>query len=135
MSNTGFKVATFFLTHPLAKTAVFVVSVLLSGILSSAFVTEINTPKGLQWGLFYKTLSFWLIILYVFLVAYYNIFIYRAETSIEKFMDDRYSRAYILRSCMQDIVDKAKVEINSTKGIKGAEHLMDFLNNKLSNEG
>lgn len=128
------KIAAFFLSKPLAKTVVFAVSVILSGILCSAFVAEITTPEGLQWRYFYQKWSFWLIILFLVIVFVYNVFIYRAEKSVEKFMDANYSRAYIIRSCMQDIVEKAKMEVNSTKGIKGAEHLLDFLN-KFGNEG
>ena len=135
MSSIRQTIANFFLTNPIAKTVVFVVSVLLSGVLCSAFVAEISSSNGLQWGEFYKKTSFWLIVVYAVFVGYYNVFIYKAETSIEKFKDADYSRAYILHSCMQDIVDKAKDEIQSTKGIKGAEHLIDFLNKLNNNEG
>jgi hypothetical protein len=128
------RVTIFFLSKPLAKTIVFGVSVILSGVLCSAFVAEITTKEGLIWGDFYKKWTFWFIVLYLIIVFYYNVFIYRAEKSVEKFMDANYSKAYIIRSCMQDIVEKAKVEVNSTKGIKGAEHLMEFLN-KFGHEG
>ena len=124
----------FFLSKPLAKTIVFGISVFLSGILCSAFVAEITTKDGLLWGDFYKKWTFWFIVLYLLLVFSYNVFIYRAEKSVEKFMDENYCKAYVIRSCMQDIVEKAKDEINSTKGIKGAEHLIEFLN-KFCHEG
>ena len=121
------KVSVFFLSKPLAKTIVFAISVILSGILCSTFVAEITTPDGLQWGAFYRKWSFWAIVVFLIVVFLYNRFIYRVEKSVEKFMDDNYCKAYIIRSCMQDIVEKAKVEVNSTKGIKGAEHLLDFI--------
>lgn len=122
------KLSSLFLKHPIAKTLVFAVSVVLSGILASAFVTEINHEDGLHWLEFYKTISFWLIIIYLVFVGLYNYFIYQVDVSIEKFMDKAYSRAYVFNACLPEFVEKCKEEIKAGTGLSGVKNLNDFLN-------
>lgn len=64
------KIKGFFIKKPIAKTIVFAISVVLSGILASAFVTEITYPDGLHWSEFYKKWSFWLIVIYLIKVSH-----------------------------------------------------------------
>ena len=121
------RLSTFFLKNPIAKTLVFAVSVVLSGILASSFVAEITTLEGLQWSLFYKKCSFWLIVLYLIVVGIYNYFIYQVDVSVERFMDKEYSRAYVFKACLPDFVEKCREEINSGQGLAGVKSLNDFL--------
>lgn len=121
------KLSIFIQKHPIAKTIVFAVSVVLSGILASAFVTDISYNDGLHWGEFYKKGTFWLIVIYVIIVGVYNYFIYQIDVSVEKFIDKNYSRAYIFRACLPDFVEKCKEEINSGIGLEGVKNLNEFL--------
>ena len=117
----------FFQQNPIAKTIVFAISVVLSGVLASAFVTEISYEDGLHWSEFYKKGAFWLIILYLIVVGIYNYFIYQLDISVEKFRDKDYSRAYVFRACLPDFVDKCKEEINNGTGLSGVKSLNEFL--------
>jgi len=121
------KLSKFFLEKPIAKTIVFAISVVLSGVLASAFVTEISYEDGLHWSEFYKKGAFWLIILYLIVVGIYNYFIYQLDISVEKFRDKDYSRAYVFRACLPDFVDKCKEEINNGTGLSGVKSLNEFL--------
>ena len=113
--------------HPIIKTIVFGCSVVLSGILTSAFVNDISYPDGLHWREFYLKGTFWWIVLYLILVGLYNYYLYRLDVSVEKFMDNEYSRAYIFSACIPEFVDKCKEEISQGTGIEGAKRLIDFL--------
>lgn len=121
------KLSIFFQKNPIAKTIVFAVSVVLSGVLASAFVSDISFSDGLHWGEFYKKRTFWLIVIYLIIVGIYNYFIYQIDVSVEKFIDKDYSRAYIFRACLPDFVEKCREEINSGKGLEGVKNLNDFL--------
>ena len=123
------KVTDFFIKNPIAKTIVFAISVVQSGILASAFVSEISHPDGLHWSEFYSKWSFWLILIYLVIVGIYNYFIYQIDVSVEKFMNKEYSRAYLFRACLPDFVEKCREEIKNGSGLEGVKNLNEFLNN------
>lgn len=59
---------------PLGRTIGFTISVLLSGVLASAFVTEITVQGQLEWSGFYTKKTFWaLIILMLIYLLYYTL--------------------------------------------------------------
>lgn len=122
------KLSAFILTHPAVKTIVFAFSVLLSGVLTSAFVFEISTETGLKWDEFYTKDTFWYIVVYLLFVGIYNYYIYQVDSSVELFMDKEYSRAYVFKACMPEFVEKCKEEITNGTGIEGVKRLNDFLN-------
>ncbi len=109
------KLKEYILKTPEIKTLIFILSVLLSGILCSAFVAEITINNALDWASFYKASSFWFIIVYSILLYLYNRFIYRFEKNILNFLDDNYCLAYIRRECLPEIVNKYKQDIKSGK--------------------
>ena len=100
---------------PEIRTAIFFFSVILSGILSSSFVTEISQNGKLNWGDFYKQSSFWGILIYTFIIYFYNRFLYRHEKNIMKFLDEDYCKAYIVEACLPNIIIKYKQDLKSGK--------------------
>lgn len=118
------KIEKYTLENPWIKSIVFFFSVIISGVLCSAFVAEITIEGIIVWTICYKKLSFWLIILYMILVVIYNIFIYRQENNIKNFMDIEYCKAYIIKACMPDLIEQYKKDIRSGKGNQGVSDLM-----------
>ena len=100
---------------PEIKTIVFVLSVILSGILCSAFVTEITVNGKLQWITFYKAFSFWFILVYCIVIYLYNRFVYKYEKNMLNFLDDDYCLAYIRQQCLPELVVKYKSDLKSGK--------------------
>lgn len=98
--------------NPLFKTLAFAFSVIISGVLCSAFVTEI-TGSELEWGGFYKTISFWLIILFLILVLIYNFKFYKDEKDIEKFYNEVYCSAYMKSELLPEMAEYYKREIKN----------------------
>ena len=101
--------------YPEIRTGIFIFSVLISGILCSAFVTEISLHGKLIWKSFYKAYTFWGLILYSILIYLYNRFIYKFEKNMMNFLDDDYCRAYIVQSCLPELINKYKNDLKSGK--------------------
>jgi len=101
--------------YPEIRTGIFIFSVLISGILCSAFVTEISLNGKLIWKSFYKAYTFWGLILYSILIYLYNRFIYKFEKNMMNFLDDDYCKAYIVQSCLPELIDKYKNDLKSGK--------------------
>jgi magnesium-transporting ATPase (P-type) len=101
--------------YPEVKTIVFAFSVIVSGVLCSAFVAEITVAEILNWGLFYKTTTFWIIVIYCILLYFYNSTVYKYEKNVLKFLDDDYCLAYIRQQCLPDLVEKYKQDLKSGK--------------------
>ncbi|HEY5592779.1 MAG TPA: hypothetical protein VIK55_17390 [Paludibacter sp.] len=97
------------------KTIIFVLSVILSGILCSAFVTEITINGVVTWKVFYKTNTFWFIILYCIVIYFYNKVVYKYEKNMLNFLDDDYCLAYIRQQCLPELVVKYKTDLKSGK--------------------
>lgn len=102
-------------SSPEIKTVVFILSVLISGILCSGFITEITKEGKLDWSIFYKTVTFWLLVCYSFIVYLYNRFIYRFEKNILKYLDENYCKAYIINACLPEMTERYKQELRSGK--------------------
>jgi len=100
------------LLTPVGKTIIFVASVILSGILCSAFVTEITGQGKLRWTYFYKSYSFYAIIIYIIILYFYNKFIYVKEKDIMMFLDQDYCKAYIKSRSLPAMMTKYEEMIN-----------------------
>lgn len=103
---------------PAIKTGIFIISVILSGVLCSAFITEITLENELHWSMFYTKITFWLIILYCIIVYLYNRFVYKLETDILNFLDDNYCLAYMRKECLPELVEKYKEDVRLGKKSK-----------------
>lgn len=91
---------------PLIRATINFVFIIVSGVLCSAFVTEINTLNGLSWMLFYKTKTFYLIIALFYLFYLYNKFLYKLELNINAFISDEYCKAYVRSQCLPALANK-----------------------------
>jgi len=101
--------------YPELRTGIFIFSVIISGILCSAFVSEISLNGKLVWNDFYKAYTFWGLIIYSIIIYLYNKFIYQFEKNMMNFLDDDYCKAYIVQSCLPDLVTKYKEDLKSGK--------------------
>ncbi|HDR7586555.1 MULTISPECIES: hypothetical protein [Bacillus] len=99
------------LFNPLIKTLIFAGSVVISGVLCSAFVTEITDNGIVRWGNFYKVKSFWLIAVFLIVVFIYNSRLYKEEKKIEKFYNEVYCSAFMKSELLPAIAEYYKQEI------------------------
>ena len=102
-------------SSPEIKTLIFILSVLVSGILCSGFIAEITKEGKLDWATFYKTITFWLLLGYSFVIYLYNRFIFRFEKNILKYLDENYCKAYIINACLPEIAERYKQDLKSGK--------------------
>ncbi len=103
----------FIITSPLIKTIIFVFSTIVSGILAAAFIFEISPSGKINWTLYYRVSSFYLIIFWVILIAVYNYIIYKREIDILRFKDEEYCIAYIRSQCLPEIASKYRELVKS----------------------
>lgn len=105
------------LESPGWKTFFSVVIPLIVGVFSGTLVTELTTPTGLNWPSFYKTVSFYgLLIVTVISYVYFRA-VYMYERQIDRFLDDDYCRAYMRSKCLPEAAERYKELIRS--GQKG----------------
>jgi hypothetical protein len=100
---------------PLIKTVIFFTSVFLSGILASGFVSEITESGKLKWINFYKTTSFYLIIIYLLILYMYNRFLFISETEQKKFLEKDYVQSYIVSECLPELAERYKRDLKDGK--------------------
>jgi len=114
------------LDSPFSKALFNVCLLILSGVLTNAYISEINTPSGIDWM---KTFHVWISLLLAMFSAFAFLFYYRNylwETDIEKFKDDKYCEAYIKRHCLGEVVEKFNAQIK--KGdFSGFREMKDML--------
>jgi len=94
------KLAVWIIASPGVKTLVAVADAMLSGVLSGAFISEISTPIGLDWGSFYRKWSFYGLLILTVLTYFYHKTVYGCETDILRFADDEYCLAYMRSLCL-----------------------------------
>lgn len=112
------------LKSPLFKTLVGIFSIIVFSILSGAFITEITINGKLDWYLFYKTKSFYLLVVSCLFMYLYFKFQLSSEHSIEKFKDDEYCKAYMRQQCLPEMAKKANRLIKEGKGKSRLKDLM-----------
>jgi len=100
---------------PLLKTIIFFLSVLISGILASSFVTEITVNGKIVWAKFYSVLSFYLILSYLILLYLYNKLLYEHEIEQKKFLEKDYVQSYIMSECLPELAERYKRDLKDGK--------------------
>ena len=114
------------LESPGWKTFIAVVIPLMVGVMSGVFITEITTTDGIDWNLFYKVKSFWvLVVIALFVYAYYRA-IYIYDKNVERFLDDDYCRAYMRSKCLPEAAEKYKEIIRNGDGGELEEAMREF---------
>lgn len=119
------------LLTPVGKTIMFVLSVIVSGILCGTFVTEITVNGALLWLMFFKTASFYTLLVYIFILYIYNRYIYVEEKNVKIFLDQDYCRAYIrsrsLPAMMSRYEDLISQGLNSTELVEIQSQLEELI--------
>jgi hypothetical protein len=88
----------------------------VSAIFSGTFVFEITTQAGLDWKAFYRTKSFYCLILTVVIIYLYNRAVYVHEKKINSFRDKDYCLAYMRSKCLPEAAEKYRERIRSGNG-------------------
>lgn len=125
---TSFKKKIF--ESPLIKTIISVFNVLIAGILTGSFVTEIAVNGELQWRDFYKTTIFYLLLLFAVFLYIYQKFLFNYERSILNFMDDDYCKAYMRKEYLPELARKTNELIKSGQDSGAVRDILDDLNLK-----
>lgn len=113
---------------PIFETLIFSFSVILSGVLASAFVTELTVDNEVQWENAFKIGPTYFIGFYIVVIYYYNKFLYDERVEINKFKDDFYLLAYMRKELLPDIVMDFKKDIQAgkTPDFKKFDDLIDI---------
>lgn len=106
----------YVLDSPGWKTFFFIVIPIISGILSGIFVVEITGKSGIEWSLFYKSKSFYGLILFTFLIYIYNKALYTHQKEINNFLDNDYCIAYMRSKCLPEAAEKYRKMIRDGEG-------------------
>jgi len=106
----------YVLDSPGWKTFFFIVIPIVSGVLSGVFVSEISGQSGIEWGLFYKSKSFYGLILLTFLIYLYNKSLYAHQKEINSFLDNDYCVAYMRSKCLPEAAEKYRQMIRDGQG-------------------
>lgn len=88
----------------------------LTGVLSGVFVTEITVNGVVTWELFYKTSSFYGLVITSVCMYAYNKEVYLFERQVLKFSDTEYCTAYVRSKCLPEAADRYKQLIRSGNG-------------------
>lgn len=70
------------------------------------FVAEITGKSGIEWSLFYKSKSFYGLIIFTFLIYIYNKALYAHQKEINSFLDNDYCIAYMRSKCLPEAAEK-----------------------------
>lgn len=124
------KIKNAYLESPAWKTVCSVFSLIVAGILCGTFVTEITSKNGIEWLLFYKSKSFYGLIVLSILTYFDNKIRYLAEKEILRFRDAEYCVAYMRSKCLPEAAERYKELIrlgNVGELTKAMNELKDIL--------
>ncbi len=113
---------------PIFKTLIGVFSLLIAGILSGTFVTEITVDGQLQWKLFYKAWSLYFLVGFTFLMYLYFKFLLSLDESINNFKDDMYCKAYMRKQCLPELARRTNELIQTGKDTDELKDIIKDLN-------
>ena len=93
----------------------FVVPIVAS-VFTGLFVKELTTPQGIIWLSFYKTISFYVLILIGICLYQYNKSIYVHDKEVSRFLDSDYCIAYMRSKCLPEAAERYKKLIRNGDG-------------------
>ena len=89
------KIVRTILGSPALKTSASVGSTVITGVLCGTFVTEITVNGAIEWSLFHKSVSFYVLLAVAVVLYVYNKSVYRFEMDVMRFADTEYCMAYV----------------------------------------
>jgi len=104
------------LESALARALVPTILSVAIGVLSGSLVTEITTPRGLDWSHVHSTVSFYGLILSTVLQGMYAKLLYGYEQEVLKFADTEYCIAYLRARCLPELAARAQERIRNGEG-------------------
>ncbi len=104
------------LESPGLKTLISVSSTVAAGVLTGTFVAEIATDIGFEWSSFYKTYSFYALLLLTGLLYCYNRAVYLHDKQVLRFIDSDFCIAYMRSKCLPEAAERYKLMIREGQG-------------------
>ncbi len=89
---------------------------IVASVTSGTFVLEITAPSGLDWGLFYKAYSFYVLLALSVVIYLYNRELYLHEREVHRFGDTYYCIAYMRSKCLPEAAERYKELIRTGRG-------------------
>jgi hypothetical protein len=117
-----------FIRSPLFKTLIGVFSLVIFSVLSGTFTVEITKNGVLEWNLFFRSVSFYLLLILIILMYFYFRFFYTLEKSIHDFKDDNYCKAYMRKECLPELAKKVNKMIKTGKDSQDVKNILIDLN-------
>jgi len=106
----------YFFESPGLRTFFSVLNNILAAILAGIFVVEITVNNSIDWKLFYKTKSFYALIILTVIIFWYNKSSFNYEREIQKFIDKEYCIAYMRSKCLPEAAKQYRKLIKEGKG-------------------
>jgi len=103
----------------------FVIPV-VSGVLSGTFVAEISIASVIDWSAYYKSKSFYALLILCWVTYLYNKEVFLYERELSKFLDADYCVAYMRSKCLPEAAERYK-ELIRNGGIGELKQAMDEL--------
>jgi hypothetical protein len=98
------------------KTFFSVVTPILTGVFSGTFILEITGQQGIEWLLFYKAKSFYVLVALTLVIFFYNRALYLREIETSKFSDVEFCIAYMRSKCLPEAAAKFREKIRDGQG-------------------
>ena len=110
------RVRELLLESPAWRTMVSVGTTIAAGVLAGTFVYELGTPAGLAWKSYYRTASFYGLLVVALVTYFFNRAVYIHERDVSRFMDDQYCIAYMRSKLLPEAADKYREQIRNGAG-------------------
>ncbi len=89
---------------------------IFTGVLSGTFVAEITVNGALEWREFYKSYSFYGLLVVVAVIYLYNKTLYGQQIEVERFSDKEYCMAYVRSKCLPEAAARFQELIRTGNG-------------------
>ncbi len=110
------KLREYVIKSPAPRTFFSAVLPIFAGVFSGSFILEITTSKGLAWGTFYRTYSFYALFVLSLCIYWYNRQLYLYEREVRNFLDDDYCIAYMRSKCLPEAAERYRELIRNGVG-------------------
>lgn len=116
MSKLGDKISELVVESPAVRTLFFAIFPILFGVFAGSFIFEITTPHGLAWEEFYKSRSFYILLLLTVAFYWYSREVYIHDRELNRFLDANYCIAYMRSKCLPQAAERYKELIRNGSG-------------------
>jgi hypothetical protein len=98
---------------PLARIIVSSALTTAIAVCSNTFASDIQTKNGTDWGIFWKSHSFYFLAVVTVVFIIYQRAAYLTDVEIARFRDVEYCRAYMRSQCLPELASRSRDAIRN----------------------